>query len=342
MTAGRQTQLPAMPDFKAFAETRLTLQVLRPDVLDAAETRMASCLAIELAEPQDLACPEVGYRCHVAEDWLVCFGLPADWKPRALVSQGVRHSLQTLFTHWAQTGRRVALPSDVYPVYRELAEKADLVVTTYASYPTMPVDFAHDADITLVTDPFKPRGSAVSERELQQLLAWLAASTQRRVVVDAVYQFDTRLSETTRRLLDTGQVIVLHSLAKAWASPLLAGIALVPEQDVQELTAVFRLLSVDRSRLALAQGMLRSDRMRPAHLADVLAGHQTALARALTQRGLSLPAREVLPGQYLFVVEQSWTTLLHTHKVLALPLSVFGSRVDGVSVLSSLPPLPPR
>ena len=331
--------LAPMPDFRAFADLKQQVLLQHPGVFDASETRLAPSLAGELPAPESLPCPPVGHRCHVAEQWLECFGLPADWKPRALVSQGVRHSLQALLAHWARQDRRVALPSDVYPVYLALARTADCKLATYASFPSFDADVLDVADVLVVADPFKPRGTPLSAQEVHAIERWLRAEAHRRVVVDAVYQFDTRLSESTSRLLATGQAIVLHSLSKGWASPLIAGIALVPEQDVAEFTSVFRPLEVDRRQLALAQGLLSGDRGRPAHLAAVLRSREVELRQALQHRGIELPSADEIPGQYLFVAPLPWTQLLSRHGVLALPASTFGSREARFSIVSSLAPL---
>lgn len=141
----------------------------------------------------------------------------------------------------------------------------------------------------------------------------------------------------TRRLYEHGQTVVLHSLSKGWAQPLVAGVALVPAHDAAELTNVFRGLAVDRERLSLAEGLLARDRSRPELLARVLTRKAEALRRRLARRGAPLPPslKNPLPGQYLFAMEENWEQLLRQHRVLALPLSVFGSLRPGC-VLSSL------
>jgi histidinol-phosphate/aromatic aminotransferase/cobyric acid decarboxylase-like protein len=332
--------LPAQPNFAEFNILRPELMNGRLRLHDLAETRFARAVAQVFAGDTELIVPAKGHRCHVAEHWLACFGLPADWKPRALVTQGVRQSLECLFAFWAREGKRVLLPADIYPVYLALARAADCNFKTYATWPQATFEGLDEADVILAASPMKPRGDELSAEEKQLLREWLKGDRQRRLVIDAVYTFDHHLSPSTRVLINTEQVVVLHSLSKGWAEPLAAGIALVPAQDVPNLTPLFRALQVDSDRLAFGQALLEQDRMGPELLRRHLAQLQAHLATTLASRMLpdAIPSRATNPGQYLFVLEQDWRSLLQSHHVLAMPLSVFGADAPGVSVVSSLPP----
>lgn len=80
--------------------------------------------------------------------------------------------------------------------------------------------------------------------------------------------------------------------------------------------------------------------MGPELLRRHLAQLQSQLAATLAGSMLpnAIPGRASNPGQYLFVLEHDWRSLLQSHGLLALPLSVFGADAPGVSVVSSLPP----
>lgn len=335
--------MTALPSFDEFVALKASLRgdASTPAPLDLSETRMAKVLAPHLTDAESLPLPVTGYRCHVAEEWLAAFGLPAEWKPRALVTQGVRASLGALLTYFCSAGLRVGLPGDVYPVYQGLASDAGLTASQYESLRSGSLEHLlsnPDApDVLLVTEPFKPRGSHLHPAEIQAIAAWLRQAPHRRVVIDAVYTFDTVLSTATQMLLATEQAIVLHSLSKGWARPLHAGVALVPESDIEPLTPAFRALSVNRDALRIAQGLLQHDRGQPRRLARVLRAAEQELREALTSRGVSLrpPVGEAMQGQYLFLVDSPWTALLELG-VLALPASVFGSDNAGLSVVSSL------
>lgn len=148
------------PSFCEFLTLKSHILVAQPDVLDCSETRMAQVLQPHLADPQTLDLPPQGYRCHVARDWLAYFGWPADLKNRVLVTQGVRHSLTTLFELYAGAGKRVLLPLDVYPVYLALAQKAGLDWVGYEAWRGFDEQPIADADVLLLTNPLKPKARA--------------------------------------------------------------------------------------------------------------------------------------------------------------------------------------
>lgn len=325
------------PSFCEFLTLKSHILVAQPDVLDCSETRMAQVLQPHLADPQTLDLPPQGYRCHVASHWLSYFGLASELKPQVLVSQGVRHGLQALFGHYAEAGKRILLPSDVYPVYLDMAQRAGLAWQGYEAWAGFDAQPLGDADVLLLTNPLKPKGTRLTEQEASTVLGWLQADPGRRVLVDVVYTFENQLDPMTRRLFDHGQALVLHSLSKGWAQPLVAGVALVPASDAPELTNVFRCLPVDRERLSLAEALLTQGTEHPRLLATLLQQKAVALAQQLASRGAPVPAslKNPLPGQYLFALDCSWEHLLERHGVLALPLSVFGSTRNGC-VVSSL------
>jgi aspartate/methionine/tyrosine aminotransferase len=72
----------------------------------------------------------------------------------------VRHALTLLFGQMAQEGRVVLVPSDVYPVYEHIAQRAGLEYQTYPTYGEgeIPVNDTHD--VVLITDPVKPADDA--------------------------------------------------------------------------------------------------------------------------------------------------------------------------------------
>jgi len=337
--------LPAQPTHAQFVEIKAQLLSGTGLIEDVSETRMARVLAARLTAPESLVLPAGGHRCHVAEQWLDYFELPAQWKSRAVVTQGVRQSLSALFAYWAATGARVMLPADTYPVYGELARAAGCAFRTFRTFPA--VDFtsleaiASEVDVLLLPLPLKPRGGSLDSQNERTLFAWLQGGTNRRLVLDTVYNFDSRLPLLARALVSQDQTIVLHSLSKAWARPLVTGVALLPAQDEAVLAPILRALPVDRENLRLGQALLQQDRSQPALLVSYLKRRQSELATTLAERNVAQAAVKVTdePGQYLFVVPLDWRELLSKHRLLALPLSVLGSDLPGFSVVSSLPAL---
>ncbi|WP_037671520.1 hypothetical protein [Streptomyces griseus] len=119
--------------FDEFQEFRQRQLSARSSLLDAAETNVYRALASTRPEPPTGM--STVHRCDLARAWLRRFELPEEWSGHAMVSRGVRHGLGVVF-HWLRAVRaRLWLPSDVYPVYFELAHAAGLAP---ASYPTLP------------------------------------------------------------------------------------------------------------------------------------------------------------------------------------------------------------
>lgn len=339
--------------FEQFQLLRISMLRQEPSLLDLTETRMAHVLAPWTAHADEGWMPAQGHRCHVAQTWLECFCLPAQWKPRALVTQGVRASLKVLFEHAKSQGLSIALPQDVYPVYASLARDAGLEAAATPRYPTMGLATlstalracpqALEADWLLVTSPCKPCGIEMSSSDVDMLLPWLAQKATRRVLIDAVYAFEPLMKGPVQTLVASEQATYLHSLSKGWAAPLRAGVMLVPPQDVEMLTPRVRSLTAGKPSLRLAQGLLQSDRARPLVLGGVLDHLRKSLTQTLRAKGLGAELTryvEAAPspvlGQYLFVVPRDWRKLFHEYAVLALPASIFGSSREDLSVVSSL------
>lgn len=322
-------------DFRGFMAAIPKIIDTHPGVEDLTDTRFSGRLKHLRPEPiRDAG--HGGYRCHAARFWLETMGLPAGWFDRTLVCDGVRHGLSVLFRGFAAAHLTAVIPVDVYPTYGEIARAAGLRHRVYATRPTVDLANAGDADILLVCNPMKPRGSALDEAETMDVLRWLAADQRRRVVIDAVYTFDLAFEPSTLRLIETGQAILLHSLSKAWLHPLVMGTAIVPETDVALWTSAFRSEPADRTRLGLAEDLLTKARSFPSALPAILGEGERRLRIKLEKRGIPVPDHGRTVPRYLFVVERSWQILLEEYGLLALPMSVFGGDEDS-SVLSSLP-----
>jgi histidinol-phosphate/aromatic aminotransferase/cobyric acid decarboxylase-like protein len=190
--------------------------------------------ALSALAPALPAQPPVRDARELERAWRQGFGLPSEGpgpEARLLLGRGVRDLLRALFHLFAREGRVLSAPSDVYPVYHSLAASAGLTVH---AFPTCPVPRLPEGapgaapEVLLLPEPLVPLGRLLSEEEGRKLESWLAADPRRLVVIDAVYTFASRFSAVTERLLQTGQALLLHSLAKGHLTPELAGFALVP------------------------------------------------------------------------------------------------------------------
>jgi histidinol-phosphate/aromatic aminotransferase/cobyric acid decarboxylase-like protein len=322
-----------------FAEFRVLRESIRqehPQLLDLAETNHVRALGPWLPRVEGIEDAPRAHRCHLAEDWLSLFDLPAKWKSRLCISRGVRHSLSLLLPTFANDGYVLHLPGDVYPVYESLANVAGI---TSRSFPTLPTpQFPNMAPIEpealLLPNPLKPLGRFLSGEEVEALKEWLKVDERRRLILDAVYTFDTQLHPTTLELLATGQAIVLHSLSKGWAAPLVLGAALFPETDADAFRPSFRNDPPSQPELQRGRLLLRDHPGLPHRLREVLEKKQNVVEEKMAVQGIALNFCGC-PG-YLTTVAHPWEEMHQRHGVLAIPASAFGSSRHDHSILSTL------
>jgi aspartate/methionine/tyrosine aminotransferase len=185
--------------------------------------------------------PPVREARELERAWREAFSLPGSGpEARVLLGRGVRDLLRALFEHFAQEGRVLHAPSDVYPVYHSLAAGAGLAVHPFPTCPApeLPAQAPQASpEVLLVPEPLVPLGRFLADAEVLKLEAWLGADPRRLVVLDAVYTFAPRFSAATERLLRTGQALLVHSLAKGHLTPDLAGFALVPGEVARAAVA---------------------------------------------------------------------------------------------------------
>ncbi|MDT0566261.1 aspartate aminotransferase [Streptomyces sp. DSM 3412] len=325
--------------FEEFQEFRQRQLSAAPTLLDAAETNVYRALAPTRPEPPT----EIGtvHRCDLARAWLRRFELPEEWSGRAMVSRGVRHGLGVVFEWLRAVQARVWLPGDVYPVYFELARAAGLAP---ASYPTLPAPVLprspidhHRPEYLLLANPSKPLGRYLSDDECAAVIAWLRASPCRRVLIDSVYDLGAPFAPGTRRLLDTGRAVLLHSVTKGWLWPRTFGVVLLgPTQT--ELAEAFRADPPTPAQLGFADRLLTEHSDVPRHVVGELTARAERLFERLPDDVLKAisTASRACPGNYFFPAEVPAETLQREYGVLAMPVSVFGVSTWPGSVLTSL------
>jgi aspartate/methionine/tyrosine aminotransferase len=323
-------------NFAAFQQYREVLLRERRDIIDCAETNLYRALS-RLIPPPILPPQSTVHRCHLASEWVERFGFHPDTSRRALISCGVRDSLSRLFHYFAGERATVWIPADNYPVYGELARTAGL---TPQEFPTLPEPAWPDAapangpELLLITNPLKPAGRFLTAEDVKLLVQWLSAGDSRRLLLDAVYTFDTRFHPGTLQLLESGRTLLLHSLTKGWLHPRLFGITLVPEADAGALTPVFRVGPPPQKNLARARVLMNLHAGMPAAVSQALASGMARLHESLPFP-VSAPHAPAAPG-YFLTVPHPWRELLETHRILGLPASTFGSRHEDLTILSSL------
>lgn len=328
--------------FEEFEASRARLQADHPSWLDAGETNLYRALPALFPELARLADPALGgaiHRCHLAAETLDYLALPrAIWEARLAISRGVRDSLRILFQHAAARGVEVLIPSDVYPVYWEIARATSVKHRGWeAQHPfgtseaPPPVDDGAPQWL-LIPDPVKPWGRAVGS-EIAQVRAWAAADDRRRVVIDAVYS-PRIVPASAQRLLDEGIGIVLMSLSKGWLSPQKMGWTLFSDRDAPELRPLFMGQDRNVAGLAFARRAFQEHADRPTRVAAAVERLRAAFVTNLEKAyGVSINLPEI---GYLIPDEGS-ASAWEERGVIAIPASVFGSAWGGsfLSVLAT-------
>lgn len=272
----------------------------------------------------------VVYRCHLVEDWLNHYGLSQEFKKHIGVSNGVRHSLETIMEHFKD--KSFLVPADVYPFYQKtLNDKA----VSYTEYKTLGVsELFNDlvnADILLLTDPLKPLGRDITANEYKHIENWLAADTERLLLVDAVYLLDNTVNQVIFNLyLKTNQVIIMHSLSKAWCLPNHFGVTFFPANEMgQNLREAYKKLEKNQEKLNLAYIALNNCKNYPELLRSKLVDNKTKV-NDLTDLNLETSAWN---PSYMFYSPVSFQEHLD-NGLLTIPASVFGGEKG--SVISTL------
>lgn len=279
------------------------------------------------------------HRCHLVEDFLREYELDegndiAVEKKLVSYSMGVRQSLVVLMDLYRD--KKWLIASDNYPYYQNLAQKIDL---GYKTFNTLGCDgFADmmtvstDEDILLVTYPFKPSGQSYSEEDWQSLRNWLQVDSARRLVLDAVYLFELKEEKELFKLFfETQQIVILYSLSKSHAAPMVAGFTFTFDNEIRE---AFKNIPRDE-RL--------EDTMRTCFsLLNLEAGkkRREEIRCFIQNKKASAVSAGVLPENYdaegyLFYLTGANFNILEEKGILTVPSSVYLSEAKGV-VISTL------
>lgn len=326
--------LPDNPSFDEFLHIRALILDRANPPRDFSESNLYAALPLVCPELAPLrtasALPKSAHRCHIAESFLSALGLDQAARGRCGISRGVRESLGVLFRAAKRVGARVAIPSDVYPTYRSLAEFAGISEASVAwSARDGDIDAAKHADWILVCDPIKPWGGKSSEMAALELANWAEASEGRLLIADLAY--DNHYESQFLKLARRGQACVLTSLSKGWLSPWVCGICIWPSAAPAGLRDDFAKLRKDERLLREAFHCLENLPERPKEVSSAcmsLAGDAIKAIPEEFTKGSNFEG-------YFMTCDRSWKAALASD-LLTLPASVFGSVKPGC-VFSCLP-----
>jgi histidinol-phosphate/aromatic aminotransferase/cobyric acid decarboxylase-like protein len=169
--------------------------------------------------------------------WRARWGL-TDTEGSVRMSTGVRPLLTQLFGVLAAAGRRLLAPQDVYPVYLDLAREARVALSTFPTVPhpvLPPIGGDRKGDALLLPEPLVPLGRGLNDLETAHIRRWLEQDRERVLILDCVYTFSERFTKAADAFLAGGRTVLLHSLAKGFLAPNVAGFAMGPPAMVDTL-----------------------------------------------------------------------------------------------------------
>lgn len=327
-------------NFAAFQLWREQCLRAQPELLDCAETNLY--LALTALRPPQITSPSDHsvHRCDLARTWLRRYAFSESLSRQALVCRGIRHALGLVFKELARTNAVLWTPADVYPAYLELALAAGIEPQLFPSLPEPKLPSAYIAgrmEYMLVANPWKPLGRFITERECAALTDWLVASSDRRLLMDCVYDLGAPFHFTTQKLQQTGRAILLHSVTKGWLWPKTFGVALLGEANPQ-LEFAFRSDPPSQEQLRQGERSLSDMAGLPGQVIAALEDRKqkmfTALPKTVSSSFLLDPG-STAPGCYFFPIRVQIDELMRQHGIMAIPSSAFGGNWGG-SILTSL------
>ena len=265
------------------------------------------------------------HRCHAAKKIEELTGLKD-----CIITQGVRASLKGIFSQLKKEGKTIALPEDVYPVYLALALEAGVSFTTYRQK-----DIAEGRDTwpqektILVCQPSKPWGGNPS----------IPFERYNEVFVDAVYSYFHQEDGFFQNIQLDGwdNVLILNSLAKSFLLPDTLGYCYGPLRERYKETLMS--LTTDTAKLEIGYYALLHHAGRPQELKNILDERMKKALNLCLKKDISVlgnkndPENEV-EGYFLYAKESPEE--LMKKGILGIPCSVFGSKKDQGTVLSTL------
>lgn len=275
-------------------------------------------------------CGHVGdkvYRCHLVEDWINFYKLDNKYKDFIGISSGIRDSLSILSEFYKN--KKYIIPSDVYPVYKEIIGKTNKDIGYYSTLETFVIDYFLDGDILLITDPLKPMGRDLVDEEYEKLKEWLRVDKNRLIIVDGAYVVD-KIPQRMLDLYETNQVILLFSLSKSWLIPNHFGISIIPNnKDKDSIKEIFKKLEKNEKNLNLVYQALNIYTGFPLIIKDKI-----EIKTKEVEKKLNIKLKKDNSYSYLYYNENSWDFWL-SKNILTIPSSVFGGNCGTIiSVLN--------
>jgi molybdenum cofactor biosynthesis enzyme MoaA len=215
----------------------------------------------------------------------------------SFLSSGVRDALFCIFSTMKGAARafKIAIPSDVYPVYEQILNSIGVPYYTYRNitHHYSPLEAIKDnPTVALITAPMF--GRDLTAEEIEVLTKWLMESADRHLIIDRVYDYSN--GATMQPLIDTDQVTICYSLSKTHLSPLMSGFNITSSKmsvssNYREDERAVVLLTTYRNFPQVQEEFFqkRWRRLKVNPLSGYLAVKDTSFEQILENGGLAVP-----------------------------------------------------
>jgi aspartate/methionine/tyrosine aminotransferase len=273
---------------------------------------------------------EYGANADPVDAWTRATSIPLD-RERRIVGRGVRDLLGAIFAAMGTDWDEVWLPDDVYPVYWQLASAAGKLASGYSTLPLLESFFDKTSKraAAVLPIPLSPLGRLPNTGERDAIIGWLEASSERLLIVDAVYTYEFAASNSFIHTLMSEfseQCVILWSCAKSWLAPGALGIGLLP-------TRILRQVQTVTESAPSGSQSLRIDASLPLRQQGAF---QREWARIACDLQRADPAWQPPETGYFSILKIPFARMLDEHNILSVPASVFGSKRDDLSVVTCL------
>ena len=159
------------------------------------------------------------------------------------IGKGVKDLWSKTCEELFDKGYQIILPKDVYPRYFDVPNKNNYPLQTYETLTGLDLPKnAPSKSVMVVTSPHTYHASSLTAHEVSSLKEWLSDSPDRRIFIDAVYNYDQHIGTDAKELLETNQVYFCSSLSKTHLCPKVMGFVVDSPNDLTVESEIDRKL----------------------------------------------------------------------------------------------------
>ena len=313
-------ELNSISDRKVFADKKSDLRYKN----DFSELDIYGVLS-ELVPPKDKDYPRIS-----SDELISLIKSEYNVSGNVILGKGVKDLWYKVCSEKLDSGYRVVLPSDIYPRYYDEVNKKGISVSQYSTLDGLTIpDILPSKSIMVITNPHTYHAKNIDATSINELKKWLAESSDRRIFIDAVYNYGQKIDQGSEELLKTGQVYYCTSLSKTHLCPKVVGLMVDAPQDIMFET------DITDERASFAHQLISNH----SNISDT----QRALFKRCWDR-FEPELREIDPDfsrpqtGYLALINSTASHILSSSKSLCLPISITGAKDSTKSMISMAKP----